>query len=108
MTEPNEVRIATEGYKKNNDVIGQFISDKLEKDETSTTRVLLNKCFTDFRTWAFQVIQKGKKIPDRNQFRAYMEKEFGIYPGNGKGWKGIRYKNSGEGTGGGDVDSDVD
>lgn len=107
LTEPTEVRIATEGYKKNNDVIGQFISDKLEKDETSTTRVLLNKCYSDFRTWSFQVIQKGKKIPDRNQFRAYMEKEFGIYPGNGKGWKGIRYKNSGEG-GNNDVDSDVD
>jgi P4 family phage/plasmid primase-like protien len=107
LVEPLEVRIATEGYKKNNDVIGQFIGDKLEKDETSTTRILLNKCFTDFRTWAFQVVQKGKKIPDRNQFRAYMEKEFGVYPGNGKGWKGIRYKNSGEG-GGGDVDSDVE
>jgi P4 family phage/plasmid primase-like protien len=109
MVEPAEVRIATEGYKKNNDVIGQFIGDKLEKDETVTTRVLLNKLFTDFRTWAFQVVQKGKKVPDRNQFRAYMEKDFGIYPGNGRGWKGIRVKNSGEGGGGGDdVDSDVD
>jgi P4 family phage/plasmid primase-like protien len=109
MIEPAEVRIATEGYKKNNDVIGQFIGDKLEKDETVTTRILLNKLFTDFRTWAFQVVQKGKKVPDRNQFRAYMEKEFGIYPGNGRGWKGIRVKNSGEGGGGGgDIDSDID
>jgi P4 family phage/plasmid primase-like protien len=110
MTEPMEVRIATEGYKKNNDIIGQFISDKMERDETSTERVLVNKSFSDFRTWAFQIVQKGKKIPDRNQFRAYMEKQFGVYPANGKGWKGIRYKNSGDGAtnGGPDVDSDVE
>jgi hypothetical protein len=34
--------------------------------------------------------QKNKKIPERNQFRAYMEKVFGVYPSDGKGWKGIR------------------
>jgi P4 family phage/plasmid primase-like protien len=109
LIEPAEVRIATEGYKKNNDVIGQFIEDRMERDETSTSRILVNKLFTDFKNWAFQVIPRGKKVPDRNQLRAYMEKEFGIYPGNGKGWKGIRIKNSGEGAGaGGGVDSDVD
>jgi hypothetical protein len=39
-----------------------------------------------------------------------MEKSFGVYPENGRGWKNIRYKNSGEGGGAGaqDVDSDVE
>lgn len=89
--EPVEVRIATEGYKKNNDIIGQYIGEKMVRDEESTEKLLLNKLFNDFKVWAYQAVQKGKKIPDRNQFRAYMEKEFGVYPADGKGWRGIRY-----------------
>lgn len=103
VTEPVEVRIATEGYKKNNDAIGQYISEKMVKDEDSTERVALNKTYTDFKVWAYQAMQKGKKIPDRNQFRAYMEKVFGVYPSDGKGWRGIRYLDSKEGN-----DSDVE
>lgn len=91
VTEPMEVRIATEGYKKNNDAIGQYIDEKMVKDEDSTERVLLRKTYMDFKVWAYQSMQKGKKIPDMNQFRAYMEKMFGKYPSDGKGWKGIRY-----------------
>jgi P4 family phage/plasmid primase-like protien len=89
--EPLEVRIATEGYKKNNDIIGQYIGEKMVADEDSTERILLNKVYTDFKVWAYQAVQKGKKIPDRNQFRAYMEKQFGAYPSDGKGWRGVRY-----------------
>jgi hypothetical protein len=36
-------------------------------------------------------IPKGKKVPDRMQVRAYMEKTFGAYPADGKGWKTFRY-----------------
>jgi len=90
MQEPMEVRIATEGYKKNNDVIGQFVSERIIKDTTVTTRTLLTKLYGDFRAWAMQAIAKGKKLPDRNQFRAYVEKTVAPYPGDGKGWKCIR------------------
>lgn len=88
--EPMEVRIATEGYKKNNDMIGQFIGERLVRDETCTERLGLNKIYQEFKVWSFQNMPKGKKIPDRNQYRAYMEKQFGIYPSDGKGWMGIR------------------
>jgi P4 family phage/plasmid primase-like protien len=88
--EPMEVRIATEGYKKNNDVIGQFVAERLVKDETCTERLSLNKIYSEFKIWAYQTTQKGKKIPDRNQFRAYLENVFGKYPSDSKGWKGIR------------------
>lgn len=119
MVEPAEVRIATEGYKKNNDIIGQYVGDKLEKDETATTRFQLNPLFSDFKSWATQIIPKGKKIPDRNQFRAYLEKIYGIYPDNGKGWKGFKMKSSSnntsedaqttqEKTPGEDIDSEID
>lgn len=103
ITEPMEVRIATEGYKKNNDAIGQYISEKIVRDDDSADRVQLTKAYNDFKVWAYQALQKGKKIPDRNQFRAYMEKLFGVYPSDGKGWKGIRYLDKEGGN-----DSDVE
>lgn len=90
IVEPVEVRIATEGYKKNNDVIGQYTAEKITREENPTgKRLLLSKAFSDFRGWANQAMQKGKKLPDRNQFRAYMEKTYGVYPADGKGWKNI-------------------
>jgi len=91
IAEPMEVRIATESYKKNNDVIGQYADEKMAKDDTATEKVMLQSAFTNFKVWAFQNVPKGKKIPDRNQFRAYLERIFGAYPVDGKGWKGIRY-----------------
>lgn len=99
ILEPDEVKVATESYKKNNDLIGQYIVERLEKDETSRDKVLVTKLYQDFRSWASQVVAKAK-IPDRNQFRANMERIFGVYPLNGKGWKGIKYKSvtSGENT----------
>lgn len=92
IVEPREVKNSTEGYKKNNDVIGQFVDQKMKVDEESTDRVSINKAYTDFKVWVNESgIKKDKKIPDRNQFRAYMEKQFGAYPSDGKGWRGIRY-----------------
>jgi P4 family phage/plasmid primase-like protien len=91
IQEPMEVRIATESYKKNNDIVGQYIEEKMQKDDTSTEKVMLQSAFTDFKVWAYQNAPKGKKIPDRNQLRAYMERLFGAYPADGKGWRGVRY-----------------
>lgn len=95
--EPSEVRIATEGYKKNNDIIGQYVAERLEKDDTVKQRFMLQKAFTDFKSWAFNVIPKGKKVPDRGQVKAYLEKIFGAYP-EGRGWIGIKYKPNADGA----------
>ena len=91
IVEPAEVRIATEGYKKNNDVIGQFLSEKLVRDDTATERVMLQSLYNDFKVWCSSVVPKGKKVPDRNQIKAYMEKLYGVYTVNNPGWKGVRY-----------------
>lgn len=91
--EPVDVRSATDKYKMNNDMIGQYVSEKMKADPDSTERVLLNKVYTEFKVWAHNASQKGKKLPDRNQFRTYMEKQFGVYPSDGKGWRGIAYIN---------------
>ena len=94
IEEPLEVRIATEGYKKNNDIIGQFIVDRVVHDDTTTEKIQLTKFFTEFKGWAYHNVPKGKKLPDRTQMRAYLEKTFGVYPSGGKGWKGLRIKSS--------------
>ncbi len=91
MVEPMEVRIATEGYKQNNDIIGQYSTERITENTDSTCpRMQLNKLYSDFRTWASMSQQKGKRLPDRNQFRAYLEKTYGAYPSDGKGWKTLR------------------
>jgi len=61
IPEPMEVRIATESYKKNNDVIGQYVEEKMVKDDSVTEKVMLQSAFTNFKVWAFQNVPKGKK-----------------------------------------------
>jgi P4 family phage/plasmid primase-like protien len=101
IPEPYEVRMATEDYKKNNDIIGQYVTDRLEKDPNAKKRMQLNAIFTNFKSWAVEVVPKGKKVPDRTQLKIYLEKIFGIYATSG--WKGMKYKTAVE-----EVDSDVE
>lgn len=90
--EPSEVRIATESYKQNNDVIGQFINEKIIIDvEIKEPRVTITKLYNDFRIWCASNVIKSKKCPDRNQLKAYFEKLLGV-PYDNKGWRGISYK----------------
>lgn len=93
IPEPMEVRIATESYKNNNDVIGQFINDKIEicKDEPDN-RIGIANLYNYFRVWCHDNIPKTKKRPDRNQLKAYFEKMMGAYPIDNKGWKGLKCK----------------
>jgi P4 family phage/plasmid primase-like protien len=92
IDEPLEVRIATEGYKKNNDVIGQYVNDKVCRDDTCKEKLQLTKFYADFKTWAYHNMPKGKKVPERTQFKTYIEKTFGAYPGDSKGWRKLRIK----------------
>lgn len=92
IDEPLEVRISTESYKKNNDSIGQYYNEKIEPKPGCEERIKVNGLYMDFKSWAYQIMPKGKKIPDRGQFRVYLEKMMGAYPSDGKGWKGYRLK----------------
>lgn len=92
MFEPREVTAATQKYKSNNDMIGQFINDKIEVCDDKKERITLTKVYNDFRLWCYENVPKGKKSPDRNQLKAYFEKLYGQYPYDNKGWKGIKYK----------------
>ena len=88
--EPSEVRIATQGYKNNNDVIGQFVTERVVKVDDKATKTMLNSLYSEFRAWATKFLPKGKRLPERPQVKAYMEKLFGPYPTSG--WKGLQVK----------------
>jgi len=92
--EPHIVKITTEGYKKNNDLIGQYCEEMVEYNPECDERTQLIKAFMDFKAWVGDISARGcgKKIPDRNQFKAYMEKKYGVY--TQKGWKGVILKSS--------------
>jgi P4 family phage/plasmid primase-like protien len=93
IPEPMEVRIATESYKNNNDLIGQFINDRIIVDKNAANdRINITNLYNDFRVWAAENVPKNKKRPDRNQIKAYFEKMLGAYPIDNKGWKGLKYK----------------
>ena len=97
IVEPNEVKIATTKYKKNNDIIGQFVEDTYLKDEHSSMRIGFQTALSEFKAWFNTNIPKGtKKIPDRNQLKAYMEKIMGAYPSDNSGWVGWVYKPTSE------------
>jgi P4 family phage/plasmid primase-like protien len=92
IIEPSEVRVATESYKQNNDIIGQFINENIIIDpQIREPRIAISKLYNDFRIWTSSNVVKGKKCPDRNQLKAYFEKLLSS-PYDGKGWRGISYK----------------
>lgn len=93
INEPREVINATQKYKDNNDIIGQYMSDRIISDSSSKDKILISDVYNDFRIWAIENISKGKKQPDRTQIRSYIEKTYGIY--NSKdGWKGFKFKSN--------------
>jgi len=95
INEPREVINATQKYKNNNDVIGQYNKDNIIIDKDFKEKIGLMEIYNDFKQWANKNISKGKKVPDRNQLRSYLEKLYGIYDSK-IGWKGLRFKSEEE------------
>ena len=73
---PNEVTIATNAYKKNNDMFGQFLDDKFEKvedkDAIRLTFIKLDAAYQTFRQWIAEEYP-NTKIQPKNEFRQEME-----------------------------------
>jgi len=92
INEPREVINATQKYKNNNDIIGQYMGDNIIVDPTSTEKMGITDIFNDYKTWVYNNIGKSKKVPDRNQLKSYIERIYGIYDSK-HGWKGFRFKN---------------
>jgi P4 family phage/plasmid primase-like protien len=91
LFEPREVINATQKYKDNNDIIGQYVNERIIADPSSKEKIGYMEVYNDFRNWAVENVSKGKKIPDRIQVRSYIEKIYGVYVA-AVGWKGFKIK----------------
>ena len=83
IKEPLQVRIATEGYKQNNDVIGQYVADRIMR--SAEEHLLVTQVYQEFRRWAMANVPKSRRTPDQPNVKAYFEKVFGPY--GRKGWR---------------------
>ena len=101
MKVPKEVKIATDKYKKDCDLVSQFICDMIEEDpKSSLMKTYLSNVF---KMWYQQT--GGKKLPRPKDLYKAMDKKFGAYKGK---WKGIRIKEQEEDTSNNTNDSDSD
>lgn len=101
IVEPREVINSTNNYRDNNDLIGQYINENIMVDKDCKEGIKVMEIYTDFKLWlANDNNSKNKKI-DRNQFRSYFEKIYGIY-NQSKGWMNIRFKTEQEKEGEGE------
>ena len=91
INEPREVLNETLKYKSNNDIIGQYNTEKIIKDENSKERLSITEVYNDFRIWFAKNINKNTKQPDRTQLRSYFEKLYGLYDTSKSGWSGIKF-----------------
>jgi P4 family phage/plasmid primase-like protien len=86
--EPEKVRIATEIYRKQNDIYKQFTDESIIKDNTKF--ISLVELYNLFKDW-FRESLPGHSIPVKNEIEEYFIKLWGI-PESGKKWKGYRQR----------------
>jgi len=96
MKDISEVMVATKQYQRANDVLGQFMEERIVEvtENPAAARMQLNPLSVDFRAWAQANLQKGKRIPDKVAIRMYFEKLWNAYPADGKGWRGYAFKDT--------------
>jgi P4 family phage/plasmid primase-like protien len=90
IMEPDDVKLATAGYKKNNDIVGQFIDEIIEKDNSSG-RLAYNTIWNEYKSWSKQNMNSRKPF-EKQQFKGELEKTYGKLNTHSKGWKGIKIR----------------
>lgn len=83
IKEPLQVRIATESFKQTNDLVGQFVADRIMR--STEEHLLITAVYSEFRRWAMANVPKSRRTPDQPNVKAYFEKVFGPY--GRKGWR---------------------
>lgn len=85
--EPEKVKLATENYRRKNDVYRQFVEDVVEMEQ-GAVGVTVQQLYNQFKEWFRDGCNSA--LPPRDDFREYMTKiigepEYGI-------WKGVRIR----------------
>lgn len=85
-SEPEKVRIATELYKKQNDVYRQFIEECIM--ESKESYMTLTELYMYFKDW-YKESMPGHTLPIKHEIEEYFSKVWGE-PEHGKKWKGYK------------------
>ena len=86
--EPEKVRIATAGYRKENDIYRQFIEECIAEDPDKT--LSLTELYTQFKDW-FRDSLPHHNLPIKNEVEEYFIRVWDE-PAKGKKWKGYRIR----------------
>ena len=89
MKDPERVMDATNAYRKNNDVMLQFVSECIKFDPRPGNRMRLDDMFVQFKTW-FGMSFNGVKMPSKNDLRDDLTKRWG--PMENNAWNGYRLR----------------
>ena len=86
LVEPEKVTLATELYRKKNDVYRQYLDERVIQDEAS--KISIDEIYIGFKDW-FKEAQPGQQIPTKPEVREYCTRTWGE-PERAGIWKGKR------------------
>jgi len=86
--EPEKVRMATEMYKRQNDIYRQFVEERIIDDPIKVLSLM--ELYNLFKDW-FKESIPGQAVPNKNEIEEYFVKLWGI-PETGKKWPGHRVR----------------
>uniref|UniRef100_A0A6C0EQ65 SF3 helicase domain-containing protein n=1 Tax=viral metagenome TaxID=1070528 RepID=A0A6C0EQ65_9ZZZZ len=79
---------ASNKYRRGQDHIAAFISEKIIKTGNKNDKIGKNGLYTEFKIW-FQQEQGARKVPKGQELYDFMDKKFGIH--TSKGWLGLQF-----------------
>jgi P4 family phage/plasmid primase-like protien len=96
VTDVAKVTEATEGYRKDQDLITEFMTEHIRSKENKHERhVIEHDILSKFKDWASQMhSNSNRSIPSGKEVSAYMTDKYGPKDQRIKGWKNITYKES--------------
>jgi len=88
--EPKKVKMATEGYRKKNDIYRQYIEESIVDDDSDGVKLSLSDLYASFKLW-FREAMPQHTIPTKQELSSYFEKAWGD-PARGKRWPNKRLR----------------
>ena len=89
-SDPPKVRMATELYRKKNDVYRQFVEESIVLSQDQQDKLGLGELYSSFKTW-FKEAMPNHQIPVKNDICTYFTKAWGD-PSRGMNWFGYRLR----------------
>ena len=96
VTDVAKVTEATEGYRREQDLISEFMAEYINDVPDKSGRVVIeHDILSKFKDWASQMHSNSNRgIPSGKEVSAYMTDKFGPKDPRRKGWTNISYKES--------------